>query len=56
MQQGKARPCAVKYISDQGRRQVDQGRSPSTRRRLEPGSVAPEASKVTPRPAASACA
>ena len=27
MQQGSARPCAVKYISDQGRRQVAQGLS-----------------------------
>ncbi len=48
MQHGSARPCAVKYISDHGRRQADHGASSSARFRLVPGSVAPEASIVTP--------
>ena len=49
MQHGSARPCAVKYISDHGRRHADQGcASPVRRLRLNPGSVAPEASSVTP--------
>src|ERR1700733_10796100 len=55
MQQGSARPCAVKYISDHGRRQAAHARS-SCRSRLSPGSVAPEASRVTPSGRAISCA
>ena len=46
MQQGSARPWAVKYISDHGLRHAAQARS-SCRLRLSPGSVAPEASSIT---------
>jgi hypothetical protein len=53
MQQGSARPFAVKYITDQGRRQRDQGFGSSARFRLAPGSLAaPEALKAMPSEAA----
>ena len=56
MQHGSARPWAVKYISDHGRRHADHGASSSLRFRLSPGSVAPEASMVTPSDRPSSCA
>ncbi len=58
MQHGNARPLAVKYISDQGRRQSDQGEPSSAFFKLRPGSdAAPEALKVMPseRARSSAC-
>ena len=55
MQQGRARPWAVKCISDHGRRQAARARS-SCCLRLGPGSVAPEASSVTPSGRAISCA
>ena len=46
MQQGSARPLAVKYITLHGRRQSDHGEPSSCRLRLIPGSdAAPEALK-----------
>ena len=41
MQQGSARPLAVKYISVQGRRHSDQGCASRLRVRLLPGRIAP---------------
>ena len=49
MQQGSARPLAVKYITAHGRRHSDQGFLSALRVRLSPGSVAPEALKLMPR-------
>ena len=47
MQHGNARPLAVKYISDQGRRQSDQGEFSSVFFKLRPGSdAAPDALKM----------
>jgi hypothetical protein len=44
MQHGKARPLAVKYINDHGRRQCDHGELSPLPCRLKPGSeAAPEA-------------
>ena len=56
MQHGSARPCAVKYISDHGRRQPDHGCGSSPACSDSPGSVAPEASSRTPSSAASSVA
>ena len=56
MQHGSARPCAVKYINDHGRRHADQGCVSSCRFRLRPGSVAPEASSAMPSSRASSAA
>ena len=57
MQQGRERPLAVKYITDQGRRHIDQGESSSLRLRLSPGSeAAPEALKLRPSDSASRAA
>ena len=56
MQQGSARPLAVKYMTAHGRRHSDQGFFSDLRDRLSPGSVAPEALKLMPRAAACASA
>ena len=57
MQQGSARPLAVKYITVHGRRHSDQGLSSRFLARLRPGSeAAPEALKVRPSDLASASA
>jgi hypothetical protein len=57
MQQGSARPLAVKYITVQGRRHSFQGEPSSCRFRLIPGSdAAPEALKLMPKARASAAA
>ena len=57
MQHGSALPFAVKYITVQGLRHIDQGEPLSLRFRLIPGSdAAPEALKVTPRDRASEAA
>ena len=57
MQQGSARPFAVKYMTVQGRRQSDHVALSSVRCRLTPGSdAAPEALKASPSEWASAVA
>ena len=57
MQQGSARPLAVKYMTVHGRRQSDHGLSSRFLARLSPGSeAAPEALKVRPSDFASASA
>ena len=49
MQHGNARPLAVKYINDHGRRHSDQGEPSSAFLRLRPGSeAAPDALKAMP--------
>src|SRR5262249_33027518 len=56
MQQGSARPLAVKYIAAHRRRHKDHGLLSALRVRLSPGSVAPEALKTMPRETASSVA
>src|SRR5258707_15773151 len=54
MQQGRARPLAVKYITVHGRRHSDHGLSLPFLLRLSPGSdAAPDALKVRPNDLAS---